>query len=51
MMERVTAAKLKDALAEHVERSARLMTDESSAYTKAGREYADHQTTTHSKGE
>ena len=51
MMERVTAKKLRAALAEQVEPSANLMTDESNAYTVLGRDYASHQTVTHSKGE
>ncbi|MCA8980627.1 MAG: IS1595 family transposase [Planctomycetes bacterium] len=52
VMERVTAAGLKAALREHVEQDARLHTDESSAYTKLGREYGGgHHTVNHSKRE
>lgn len=52
MMERVTASGLKDALAEHVEPSSRLLTDESSAYTKLGREYeGGHETVNHTRRE
>lgn len=52
IMERVTADGLKAALSEHVERSARLMTDESSAYTKLGREFeGGHETVNHGRCE
>ena len=52
MMERVTADNLKVALREQVQHDARLFTDESSAYTKLGREYeGGHQTVNHGRRE
>lgn len=52
VMERVTAAGLKKALEEQVDRSSRLMTDESSAYTLLGREFeGGHETVNHSRRE
>jgi transposase-like protein len=47
----VNAKILKSVLNEHVSKKARLMTDERSAYTKVGREYAKHGVTVHSRGE
>jgi transposase-like protein len=48
MMERVTASGLRSAIAEHVEQSSRLITDESNAYTVLGREYGGgHETVKH----
>lgn len=52
MRERVTANTLKEAIAADVELSSRLITDESSAYTKVGREFAGgHETVHHAKHE
>lgn len=52
MMRRVTAKGLKAALASQIDPSARLVTDESNAYTVLGREYAGgHETVNHSKRE
>jgi hypothetical protein len=42
---------LKAVLREHVDKSARLFTDELQAYVGLSREFADHQTVTHSKDE
>lgn len=51
-MERLTAADLKDALAENVDRSARLVTDESRAHTTVGRQFeGGHETVCHGKRE
>jgi transposase-like protein len=47
----VTAKELGGAIRDHVDPSARLMTDEWLSYRKVGREYADHQTVAHSMGE
>jgi transposase-like protein len=48
VMERVTAEGIKEALAANVEQSARLITDESRAYTRAGREFSGgHETVAH----
>lgn len=47
----VNAKTLRAVLDENVSKSARLMTDDHSAYTKLGREYADHGVTSHSTGE
>ncbi|HSN01322.1 MAG TPA: IS1595 family transposase [Rudaea sp.] len=47
----VNATSLRAVLEENVSKSARLMTDEHSAYTKIGREYADHGVVSHSTGE
>jgi len=52
MMERVTIAGLRSAIHEHVDASSRLMTDESNAYTRIGKEFAGgHFTVGHKKGE
>lgn len=47
----VTTATLGAAVREHVDTSARLMTDEWKAYVKVGKEMADHQTVAHSYDE
>ncbi|MCE5233167.1 MAG: IS1595 family transposase [Mizugakiibacter sp.] len=47
----VTGKTLRDVLNKHVCKSAHLMTDEHSGYTKAGREYASHGVTRHSAGQ
>ena len=47
----VTTATLGAAVREHVDTSARLMTDEWKAYRKVGKEMADHQTVAHSYDE
>ena len=47
----VNAKTLRVVLEKNVAKSARLMTDESSVYTKIGREYAEHGVTTHGSGE
>jgi transposase-like protein len=47
----VNAKTLRVVLEENVSKSARLMTDEASAYTKIGREFASHGVTVHSTGE
>src|SRR5215211_1216900 len=47
----VTASELGGAIREHVDPRARLMTDEWLAYRKVGKQFADHQTVTHSYGE
>jgi transposase-like protein len=47
----VNAKTLRVVLNEHVSKAANLMTDEHSAYTKLGREYASHGVTAHSTGE
>ncbi|HMN97626.1 MAG TPA: IS1595 family transposase [Phycisphaerales bacterium] len=44
----VTSRNLREALREHVARSARLMTDERQAYIHIGREYASHDAVCHS---
>lgn len=53
VMERVTVNKLREAIREQVDmEGSRLMTDESPAYTKLGREFGGgHGTTAHAKGE
>ncbi len=51
MIRDVTGATLRAAVEEHVHKSARLMTDENSGYIAVGREYADHQSVCHSRGE
>lgn len=52
MMERVTSKGLKAALAEQVDQSSRLMTDESNAYTLLGRDYGGgHETVNHGRRE
>lgn len=51
MIPDVTGATLRAAVEEHVHKSARLMTDENSGYIAVGREYADHQSVCHSRGE
>lgn len=47
----VTGKTLREVLNKHVCKSAHLMTDEHSGYTKAGREYASHGVTRHSVGQ
>lgn len=47
----VTAKTLKGAIREHVDTQARIMTDENSAYVGLAKEYASHDSTTHSKRE
>ena len=47
----VTAKELGAVVRQHVDTSARLMTDEWLAYRKVGKEYADHQKVAHSMGE
>jgi len=52
VMDRVTASNLAPALAANIDRSARLCTDESSAYTKVGRAFeGGHETVAHGKKE
>jgi transposase-like protein len=52
MMERVTAASLSRVVAANADLSARLITDESAAYTKIGRRFAGgHESVKHSLGE
>ena len=52
MMERVTAAKLARVIAENADLSARLITDESIAYTKVGRKFTGgHETVQHGRRE
>jgi hypothetical protein len=51
-MDRVTVANLKPALAANIDRSARLCTDESRAYTRIGKEFeGGHETVAHGKKE
>ncbi len=47
----VTAAELKGAIRENVERSARIMTDQLSSYTGLADEFAAHEVVKHSEGE
>ena len=47
----VTAKTLRPILKAQIAEKARLMTDEASAYTKLGREFAEHGVVTHSAGE
>jgi hypothetical protein len=47
----VTGRELKGAVRDHVEREARLMTDEFSSYRNLDREFASHETVAHSYGE
>ena len=47
----VTSVNLKRAIHEHVEKSATLMTDELTGYTKIGKDFADHQTVNHRRKE
>ncbi len=47
----VTGRELKGAVREHVEREARIMTDEFSSYRGIGKEFAGHETVDHSYGE
>ena len=47
----VTGKTLKGAIREHVEPSARIMTDEWSSYRGIGKEFASHETVAHSYGE
>jgi transposase-like protein len=49
--DRVTAKSLGAALAEHVAKSASLMTDESNKFTTPGREFASHDTVNHKQKE
>lgn len=52
MTDRVTANGLKAALAEHIDQSSRLLTDESNAYTVLGRDYeGGHETVNHIRWE
>lgn len=52
MMERVTANRIAEAIAENVSLSSRLMTDENNVYIGIGRKFAGgHQTTMHSRKE
>ncbi len=52
MMQRVTAGKLASVIAQHADLSARLITDESGAYTKIGRKFqGGHETVKHGAGE
>lgn len=50
-MDTVTARNLKRSIHEHVNANAILMTDEHPAYTKVGKDFADHQTVNHSQKE
>lgn len=47
----VTAKSLRAAIGEHIDRSARLMTDELGSYRPLGREYASHETVSHARKE
>ena len=51
VVDAVNAKTLRVVLDKHVSKEARLMTDDASAYTKLGREYAEHGVTSHSSGE
>lgn len=51
MLERVTADRLSDVLAENADRSCRVISDEHSAYPSATKGFAAHQTVTHSAKE
>lgn len=51
VVEHGTGKNLREVLHEHVEPSARLMTDELPAYIKPGREFASHESVNHSAGE
>jgi len=51
VVQAVTGKTLREVLNNNVSKEAHLMTDEHSGYTKAGREYASHGTTAHSRGE
>lgn len=48
---KVTGKTLKPILQKHVSKDANLMTDESKVYKKIGKEFASHETVTHSLGE
>jgi transposase-like protein len=50
-VQRVGGWNFKTAVRQHVDVSARIMTDEYSPYTGLGKEFADHQTVKHSRGE
>lgn len=50
VVEVVTGESLRKVLTKHVCKSAHLMTDDHSGYTKAGREYASHGAIRHSAG-
>ncbi len=50
-MANVTASKLQDMLKKHVDAASVLMTDESSAYTTAGKRFTAHKTVDHSREE
>ena len=50
-MPRVTAHTLAAAIHEHIDPTARLMTDESPSYKRAGRKMASHETVAHGRGE
>ncbi len=47
----ITAAELKGAVRRHVDRSARVMTDQLASYRGLGNEFASHQTVNHREGE
>ena len=47
----VTAANVRPLLVTHIDRASHLMTDESTIYTKVGREFKFHSTVNHSAGE
>jgi transposase-like protein len=51
VMPRVTAKTLADAIHENIDPTARLMTDESASYQRAGRKMASHETVAHGRGE
>jgi transposase-like protein len=51
VMTRVTGKNLKEALTEHVEPSATVMTDDFRGYRKAAKGFAKHETVNHSAGE
>jgi transposase-like protein len=51
VMPRVTAKTLADAIQEQISPTARLMTDESASYHRAGRKMASHETVAHGRGE
>lgn len=51
VMDRVTAATLRDALRQHVDRSAVLMTDDYGGYRTIGKEFSEHHAVNHLRGE
>ncbi|MEM9751763.1 MAG: IS1595 family transposase [Planctomycetota bacterium] len=51
VMPDVTGINLREACNELIDKSSRLVTDESRMYTKLGREYASHETVAHGRGE